>query len=362
MSGNSMDGLDCCVAEINLDQNYQFKYKILNMIKYEYRSRDKTVLKAAIDNYPIIKNNLTEYDNYFGSLMSELIVDQFDKYNIDFISSHGHTIAHKDFDYSIQIGNPKFMFNNYKVPVIYNFRHKDILNHGNGAPLMPFLDWLLFRNLNKSVQVINIGGISNISIIGPRACKDSILGFDMGPGMCLIDKYVNDEFGVAMDKDGNISKRGKVNIKLLKELMRHPFVLKKMPKSASIKDFFSFSKKILSKYTKTSKYDILRTLVAFTSNSIFYNVNSLLNFKTSDTNIILSGGGCMNKTIYKDLSEMFGEQNVCTSKKYGLDPMYKESLLMIALGIARINNLDSNLPSVTGADNKVSLGYIIDNE
>ena len=358
MSGNSMDGLDCCVAETAIDKNYSFTYNILELKKYSYSYNDKEILKKTIKDYDKGVCNLSEADKYFGSVMAELIAEQFNRHDIDFISSHGHTIAHSDFNYSIQIGDPHFMCKKYKVPVIYNFRDADIKNGGNGAPLMPFLDWLIFNKTNRLIQIINIGGISNISVVGQNIHKNEVLGFDMGPGMCLIDKFMFDEFGCDIDVDGRIAGLGEVNDKLLHELMQHEFIAKIMPKSASIRDFIEYSDPIIDRYSKLSRYDVLRTLVAFTANSIFFNVNSLLNFSTDNTNVVLSGGGCLNKTLYKDLSMLFGKENICTSLEYGIDPIYKESILMLALGISRIYGISSNIPSVTGSDKNVSLGDI----
>ena len=358
MSGNSMDGLDCCVGETTIDENYNFTYNILELKKYSYSYNDKEILKKAIKDYDKDACNISEADKYYGCLMAEFNDEQINRHDIDFISSHGHTIAHSDFNYSIQIGNPRFMCKKYKVPVIYNFRDADIKNGGNGAPLMPFLDWLIFNKTNRLIQIINIGCISNISVIGQNMQKNEVLGFDMGPGMCLIDRYMSDEFGCDIDVNGKLAGLGEINDKLLHDLMQHEFIAKIMPKSASIRDFIEYSDPIINRYSKLSRYDVLRTLVAFTANSIFINVNSLLNFTTDNTNVVLSGGGCLNSTLYEDLSMLFGKENICTSLEYGIDPMYKESILMLALGISRIYGISSNIPSVTGSDRNVSLGYI----
>ena len=162
MSGTSMDGLDCCLAEIVLDNNYNFVYKILNSKCYDFSLKTRSIIHDYIFYN---KYSINYIDNYLGELFSKYCIKFLKNNKVDLIALHGQTVKHIDGECSIQIGNPKIMNNNLNLPIVYNFRNADILNGGNGAPLVPFLDWLLFSKVTKEILTLNIGGISNITYI-----------------------------------------------------------------------------------------------------------------------------------------------------------------------------------------------------
>ena len=126
-----------------------------------------------------------------------------------YIACHGQTVHHIDKVISVQLLDYKLLFNTYNKPIIHNFRENDIKNGGNGAPLMPFLDWLLFLNTNENIVTLNIGGISNVTYLPKDRNRDKILGFDVGPGMNLVDKASKIFFNEKCDMDGILSKNGK---------------------------------------------------------------------------------------------------------------------------------------------------------
>ena len=140
MSGTSMDGLDCCLSEIFLDNEYNLEYKIVDFKTYPYDRTTKDIIKKAISQ---IKSDINTADIYLGILFLDFSKDFIKSRKIDLIGSHGQTILHNDKITTLQIGNPKFLRSYFKVPTIFNFRKNDIIYHGNGAPLVSFLDWLL---------------------------------------------------------------------------------------------------------------------------------------------------------------------------------------------------------------------------
>ena len=169
MSGTSMDGLDCCLCDIYInDQSKKLKFDIIKSKSYDFDSKTRLIIYDYIFNK---KYSYKYVDNYLGDVFLYKIIDFLKNDNIELISMHGQTVSHKDQEYSIQLGNPKLIFDKLKIPIAYNFRDKDILNKGNGAPLTPYLDWLLYKNLNYNTISINIGGISNISLINSKANK-----------------------------------------------------------------------------------------------------------------------------------------------------------------------------------------------
>ena len=181
-------------------------------------------------------------------------------------------------------------------------RFNDIENHGSGAPLVPYLDWILFKNYNKNVISINIGGISNLSLVcGPN--KNKILGFDIGPGMCLIDRYVQEYWGELFDKDGTLSSKGLINQRLLNELLKDKYINKTPPKSLTTENYgIEYLDKLKEAYPLINKYDFLRTLVNFTVCSIKKNINTFINVQyLKNVKMIISGGGAKNKVLYNDI-------------------------------------------------------------
>ena len=194
-----MDGLDCCLSEVYIDQKYNFNYKIIDFKTFNYSQKTKNIIKSALSNN---NNKIKQANQYLGKLFFKKTKDFIKNRKIDLIGSHGQTIFHKDKIRSVQIGDTKLLKQYFKIPIIYNFREKDIINGGNGAPLVPFLDWLLFRKEKTNTILINIGGISNISFIKKNISKNNVIGFDVGPGMCLIDQFCNNTWGENLDYNG----------------------------------------------------------------------------------------------------------------------------------------------------------------
>ena len=354
MSGTSMDGLDCCVADLEINKNNLY-FNIIHSDTYFYDDEMKQIIFDSVFK----KSHSHDYLNdYLGNVFSVLISKILKKNKIDLISNHGQTISHIDKKYSIQISGSSIITQKFKIPVISDFRQDDIINGGNGAPLMPLLDWYLFNKSN--VITINIGGISNISIIKKNKDRKNIIGFDTGPGMCLIDLYVKKYWNKGYDNNGLIASRGNIDKIMLDYLMKDHFVLKKSPKSASTEMYDSYYLSLLEKkFSNINRYNFLRTLVNFTANSIVKNINKVsTSFKLSDMDIIISGGGIKNKILFNDINGEFKNNNVSLMNYKGLNIDNKESFLMCLLGYTKYFNIPNNIPSVTGAKCEVSCGEI----
>ena len=201
-----MDGLDMCLAEISLDAHYLFDYKIINTNYEKFDNKTIHFIRKTISN----NNYLRDLNEYLGKKYLDIVKKYYSQYDIDLISMHGQTIHHIDRVKSIQAGSPEFLYAKFKVPVIYNFRYADISKGGNGAPLMPFLDWLLFKNYDTNIITLNIGGISNISYVKQNSRLNEVKGFDTGPGMSLIDEFVLLKWNNRYDKDGLLASKGKI--------------------------------------------------------------------------------------------------------------------------------------------------------
>ena len=357
MSGTSMDGLDCCLSRVWLNQEYKLNYKIIDFQTFDYSKKTKMIIKNALTcDHKKIKSA----DKHLGKLFLEKSKQFIKDQKIDLIGSHGQTIFHSNKIKSIQIGDPSLLKKYFKIPVIYNFREKDILNGGNGAPLVPFLDWLLFNNEENDTILVNIGGISNISHIKKNVSKNDVIGFDVGPGMCLIDQFCSYTWNKELDYNAKFSSQGKTNIFLLNELMKHPMIKKRNPKSMSTADFnIKFLLKIL-RNKKISNYDVIKTLVSFSSEAIAYNINKYIKFN-SKTNLVISGGGLNHKLLTNEINKKIKLNKIDLLEKKRIHPDSKEAFLMCVMAVANQIGLPSNMKKVTGSKGNIVLGENYEN-
>jgi len=357
MSGTSMDGVDCCLADINIDNNDNLQFNVIDFITYPYDDKTIKILHDTI----FLKKNSKEYiDKYLAKIYSVIIKDFLKNRKVSLISIHGQTISHKDKKYSIQACCPRIVFENFNIPVVDNFRMKDIKNGGNGAPLVPILDWYLFKNNINNTIAINIGGISNISFIPTKSDKNQIIGFDTGPGMCIVDIFTKHIWAKKYDKEGKIAKKGNINKKLLNYLLKDRFIAKKPPKSATTESYdFQYINKIIQKFKDINNYDILRTFVNFTSVSIKKNIDLFFNENDlSETKIVISGGGVKNKVFFNDFKSQFINMDIKPINNNRINIDNKESFLMCLLGYMRLKRIPNNIPSVTGAKHQLVCGDI----
>jgi len=350
-----MDGLDMCLANLSLSKDYKFAYKILSYNYEKFDDNTIDLIKKTIND----NNYLPDLDNHLGKIFLNIVKKYYSKEDMDIISMHGQTIQHIDRVKSIQSGNPKFLHQEFEIPVIYNFRHADIIKGGNGAPLVPFLDWLLFKDYGSDVVTLNLGGISNITYIKNQSLLNDIIGFDTGPGMSLIDEFVFLIWKLKYDDSGFLASKGNINKNLLKYLMNNNYIMRKPPKSTGRHEFgIKLIKDSIDKFRNINKFDFLRTLVKFTAQSIISNLKYLDGFYAERSTLIISGGGINNKLLIDDIRKNSVFHNIITSNKVGINPDFKEALLMSVLGLGRVNRLKTNVPSVTGASELVSCGDI----
>ncbi len=345
MSGTSMDGLDCCLAEISINDNYILDFKIIDSKTFQFDNKLIKKISSLVGSRNRKKINALDLE--LGMIYRDLAIDFLGSNKIDLISTHGQTLRHQDCVESLQIGHPKYLSLHFNVPIIYNFRPKDILLGGTGAPFVPYLDWLIFKESKKNVITINLGGISNITYIPCSGNRKDVVGFDTGPGMCYIDEFVKHYIEDSYDVNARYSQRGIVDDILLNELLKNKFVNLEPPKSTTREDFSKRKLlKIASKYRHLNKFDFLRTLVKFTADSISLNINNYIGKDLYDK-IYISGGGAKHRILVEDLKENLSNLFIMDSCNISVDN--KESFLMCVMGYSRIKNLYNNMPSVTGA-------------
>ena len=357
MSGTSMDGLDCGLFEIFLTSDYQLNWNCIDFQTTPYSVDIREFISNALEGNEGV---VMDADRILGQEFYAISKEFINGRKIDLITSHGQTISHDDGVSTRQIGNPQYLQKIFQVPLVFNFRQADIDAGGNGSPLMPFLDWLLFKDSDRDTITLNLGGVANIAFIPKSGRRAAVMGFDTGPGMSLIDECCEHFYGELFDRNGDHANRGQVNEEILTELMTVDFIQKKPPKSTGR---HIFGKKlvnnIISKYSQVLPDNLIRTFCAFTAQSIRGNLNKFLNYNTTDIRLIISGGGVHHPVLMEDIRNYTGILNFKTSDKYGIPSEMKESLLMAVLGAARIQNIPANMPSVTGAGEMVALGDVL---
>ena len=356
MSGTSMDGLDCGLFDITLNQNYNLKWSCLDFKTFKYSKIIKQNISNSLDGdlYAVKK-----IDRLLGIEIAKISKAFIKNRDIDYVASHGQTISHNDGVSSVQISDPKYLHQIFNVPIIYDFRQADIKLGGNGAPLMPFLDWLLFKNMDKDIVTLNIGGISNISYIPKSNNRDDVIGFDTGPGMSLVDECCFYFYNEPFDNNAKYSSKGEINDIILKELMQNDYVNRVPPKSTGRSEFGSdIVYYFKEKYHHIEPNDLIRTFCAFTAKSIVSNLEKFLNFNNSKIELIVSGGGVHHPILMDDLKNYSSINQLKKIDSYGISSDMKESLLIAVLGAAHINAIPANMPSVTGAKDLILLGEI----
>ena len=358
MSGTSLDGLDFSLIKTDginkikvlFNDYHKFNQKLKSNIKKLIKRINKIEKDVVLDSDEFFELN-KEFTNYVCNKTNLFLRNKsICLSDVDVIGLHGNTILHKPKEkVSIQLGNPELLSKKLKTCVISNFRKNDLLQNGEGAPLAPIYHQSQFSVSNKNIIVVNIGGISNFSLL---IGKHKMFASDIGPGNKLIDQYCDLIFKKKFDKEGKIASRGKINFKLLNIWKKKNFLQKPFPVSY---DNFYFD---LNEYYNDRNIvpeDFLRTLTFFTAFLIF-NIT-----KKIDLNIdkwIFSGGGVLNKTLMNDLYELLGNKKVFITKNFHLDPFFVESQAFAFISVRTLKSLPSSFPDTTGCQKSSISGEI----
>ncbi|MFV0551638.1 MAG: anhydro-N-acetylmuramic acid kinase [Anaerorhabdus sp.] len=278
------------------------------------------------------------------------------------MASHGQTIYHlphpaeNEVASTLQIGEPAIIAYDHRVKVIANFRVMDMAAGGQGAPLVPYSERVLYGKKGKIIALQNIGGIGNLTILSDKA----VVAFDTGPGNMMIDQAMKHFYQKNYDENGDVAASGQCIDAMLKELMSHPFLDRKPPKTTGREDFGEqFVEEILNKYPNEKPEDIVHTFTQFTASSISYNY--IQHFEQLPDEILLGGGGAYNKTLITMLKEALPTVEIKTQEDIGMSSEAKEAIAFVILGNETMHHRPSNECGATGAKTQVILGTITEN-
>ncbi len=345
MSGTSLDGLDLAYCHFWKDA-LEWQFKIVTTKSISYKSELKTKLKSSIN---LSASELLEFNNTYGVWLGEqtkLFITE-KKLEVDFIASHGHTTHHQpEKGFTFQIGSGQHIANTSGLKTISDFRTNDISLGGQGAPLVPIGDKLLF---SKYDFCINLGGISNVSF----EQNSKRIAYDIGLANMALN-HVTQKIDLEYDKDGALAKKGKVNQKMLQQLNQLEYYNLPYPKSTGYEWFLKEVVPIIDT-TQDSIENLLHTIVMHICSKISLDLKAAS--KKEENTVLVTGGGALNEFLMSTLQEKLGSMfSIKTTSNILIE--FKEAMIFAFMGVLRNEEKNNVLASVTGAKKDSSSGVI----
>lgn len=364
MSGTSLDGLDIALLSWNGKDPGEFQLEAFETADYpdSVRQDIHNGIKGAAEDVCRINFDL-------GTLWADSVNNFLDRQKIspeqiNCIASHGQTIWHESGASTLQVGEPALLSEKTNIPVISNFRERDIAAGGTGAPLIPYLDWILFKELDGNSISLNLGGIANITCIQQDLAQEKVRAWDTGPGNMVVNSVVEEYYGTdpGYDSDGEIASSGEIIPELLAHLLDDVFLNQKPPKSTG-REYYSeayVDEKVITPAAENNwnPEDVVRTVSEWTVSAVAKNVHAFWKPIPDINRVIISGGGAFNKFFVERLASHFPNADILPSNEYKIPVEAKEAIGFAILGYAFIHELCANMPAVTGASKNVILGKL----
>ena len=368
MSGTSMDGIDTALVRIT-GNGLDTKVELLDFITYPYSNRLRFELEEISDGSV---GKLSDLDFAVGEAFSDAAISIVERAGlrpdeIDLVGSHGQTVFHNppsnnsEFSSTLQIGQSDIIAERTGITTVSDFRPRDIASNGEGAPLVPYVDYIMFKNPDKVVIAQNIGGIANCTIVTPDI--SDVMAFDSGPGNIMLDGImkIHSAGKHKYDNNGENAKKGKVDYKLLYNLLNKGYFKESPPKTTGREMFGKNETEKLYKLVENNSIDLqdlLATLVQFTVDTIYNAYEDYIFSKWKIDEVILSGGGAFNPIMVEKLAQKVKPIELSLSDKYNIPADSKEAVSFSVLANETIFGNYTNLPNVTGARSGSPLGKI----
>lgn len=375
MSGTSADGIDVAVLRITPGKSHP-KLTLLSHEGFAFPSRLRQAVLAAMNASAISTAELARLNWRLGIAYAEAVQATIKKHKVklDLIGCHGQTIYHqaapemyvgRKFACTWQTGEAAVIAEALGVPVASNFRPADMAAGGQGAPLVPLLDYVLFADAKRGRVLQNIGGIANMTAIPAGAAADRLIAFDTGPGNMVMDALAQQLFGKMFDRNGEIAARSTVLKHVLDLELCNPYYQMKPPRTAGREQFgrtyvADFLEKCLAQGSRPE--DVIATATALTAETIARSYARFVKprMKTSEVDYIVSGGGARNATLMAMLAARLEPLgcSLATSDRFGLPAEAKEAAAFALLAWETWHRLPGNVPAATGAKRAVVLGQV----
>ena len=376
MSGTSADGIDVALAEIS---GAPPKLRTRLVAHASRRMPDilrKEVLRIA-EGAACTSGEISQLNFRLGMAFADAAVGACKEFRValsrvELIGSHGQTIFHQGRPVSflgrstastLQIGEPAVIAAETGIPTVGDFRVTDMAVGGQGAPLVPYADYLLYADEKLGRVSLNLGGIGNLTVLPAGAKPSQVVAFDSGPGNMLMDALVwhFTRKKLRFDRGARLARQGVTNAKVLKELLRDPYLRLGPPKSTG-REYYgrAYFQELLRMGKKfgAGPNDLIRTTTEFTVASVVDALKRFVLRKTKVQQLIVSGGGAKNPLIMAQLTAALAPMEVLPSSKLGVPEEAKEAYAFALLAYETWHRRPGNLPSATGADKAVVLGKI----
>lgn len=358
MSGTSLDGIDVAIVDVTTD-----RVKTVGHHTVAWPSAVRRRI-LAVSNTTCTTSQISQLNFELAELYAKAVVTTCRKTGVEqasirLVGCHGQTIYHEGrskHPNTLQIGEPAVIAERLGIPVVSNFRPRDMAAGGQGAPLVPFVDYLLLRSKRLNRVALNIGGIANITILPAGVTSDGVIGFDTGPGNMIMDQLVaiHTEGRQTYDKNGAIAASGQINAELLEKLLADRYYGARPPKTAGREQY---GNELIGSLLETGLAvpDLIATATALTAESIALAVRT---FAPGTQELIAAGGGVHNRTLMGYLRRAVAGIRLTTTEEFGIDPDAREALAFAVLAWRTWNRKSGNLPSATGARHEVVLGSV----
>ena len=356
MSGTSMDALDAVLVD--------FSETPLRLVAHLSRPlptdlRQQLLSLTSVDGNEL--ERMAQADSHFGRFCAETVRELLANSGIAHaqvaaIGSHGQTIRHAPNaspPYTVQIGDGNTIAQDTGITTVADFRRRDMVVGGQGAPLVPAFHAALYRSQHIERVVLNIGGMANISIL-PADKEAPVSGFDTGPGNVLLDEWIQHHRKEPYDSDGSWARSGAINVPLLKSLLSDAYFSLPPPKSTG-REHFNLNWLQEHILEPIPAEDVQATLLELTALSIAQAVQT---YAAESSELLICGGGAYNGFLLERLSHHLQQCRIHSTEEYGTEPRWVEAIAFAWLARQTLHKLPGNLPSVTGASEPVVLGAI----
>jgi anhydro-N-acetylmuramic acid kinase len=374
MSGTSADGIDAVVAEMT-GNGRKLRARVLAHTHKPFPSDlRRHILRVCLQGTvaEICELNFVLGEHFAGAALAAIRRAKRKPAEIAAIGSHGQTIHHlpnAKTPSTLQIAEPAVIAERTGITTVADFRVRDLAAGGQGAPLVPYTDWALFTDNTRPRIIQNIGGIGNLTFLPPHAELADVMAFDTGPGNMVIDGLVAalTRGRDAFDRDGRWAAHGRVSERLLAQMMEHPFLRRRPPKTTGREEFGEpFIRKVLAstRRLRLRPVDVVATATAFTAASIAeayrrFVFPRLRVDELGRLQIVLGGGGAKNPTLRGMLARQIGFGELLTHEDFGIANPAKEALAFAILAHETLRGRPGNVPSATGARRAAVLGKIV---
>lgn len=370
MSGTSADGVDAALVEIE-GCGLETALRLVEFVAYPFPADILERVFQLFQPASCTVEDVCEMNFILGNIFAQAALAVIkaaglEASEVDLIGSHGQTICHlpdRPVRSTLQIAEPSVIAYETGIVTVGDFRVADVAAGGQGAPLVPYIDFLLLRDDEISRAVQNIGGIGNVTVLPAGGGIENILAFDTGPGNMMIDETIKliTDGRKSYDDDGQMAAKGNPNRYLLQKLLLHPFMSRQPPKTTGREEFGAhFVRELVDEAREVgiNDADLLATVTAYTAESIYRNYELFILPKYHISEILISGGGLRNSTLMDFLRQRFHPIVVRSVEDFGLMSDAKEAIAFAILANETIHGNPGNVPGATGASRPVVLGKI----